>query len=54
MFDPDAKRDAWQAAQHIGKQARVVYLPVKPDDAFTTYGADAGTFRQALGYGRAA
>jgi hypothetical protein len=52
VFDPDAKAQAWRAARRIGKAARVVYLPVKPDDAFTMYGANVGTFLDALRYGR--
>jgi hypothetical protein len=52
VFDPDAKAQAWKAARVIGDAARVVYLPVKPDDAFTQHGATPTTFREALRYGR--
>lgn len=52
VFDPDAKRQAWKTARAVGEAARVVYLPVKADDAFTMYGATAQTFEAALRYGR--
>jgi len=52
VFDPDAKAQAWQTARRIGEAARVCYLPVKPDDAFTLYGATSRTFQAALRYGR--
>ncbi len=52
VFDPDAKAQAWKTARAVGEAARVVYLPVKADDAFTMYGATARTFENALRYGR--
>ena len=52
VFDPDAKAQAWKTARAVGTAARVVYLPVKADDAFTMYGATVRTFENALRYGR--
>ena len=52
VFDPDAKAQGWRTARTLGKRARVVYLPTKPDDAFTQYGMTARTFREALRQGR--
>lgn len=52
VFDPDAKAQAWKTARAVGEAARVCYLPVKADDAFTLYGATSRTFQAALRYGR--
>lgn len=52
VFDPDAKVQAWKTARILGKAARVVYLPVKCDDAFTMYGMTPAVFQEALRQGR--
>lgn len=51
-LDPDAKAQAWDTARYIGKAARVVYLPCKPDDFFTQFGGTRQDFEAALRYGR--
>lgn len=52
MLDPDAQEAARDLAHEIGKPARVVTLPAKPDDMITQYGATAQDFaaymRQAV------
>ena len=53
VFDPDATAQAVEVARALGtKRARVVRLPVKPDDAFTMYGASKSDFVAALHSGR--
>lgn len=53
ILDPDAKRQAFDIGKRLGaKRARVVNLSVKPDDAFTMYGAEPQDFLEALRYGR--
>lgn len=48
LLDPDAQAAAVRLAQSIGKNARIVTLPAKPDDAFLKYGATVETFRRAF------
>jgi hypothetical protein len=51
-LDPDARVQACNTALYIGKAARVVYLPCKPDDFFVEHGGTRAAFEQALKYGR--
>lgn len=48
IFDPDAPSWAEKLAIEIGANARLVQLPVKPDDAFIKYGMTAPTFESYL------
>lgn len=52
ILDPDATKQAMEIAKSLGKRARVVALPCKPDDAFTLFGATPRDFYAALRYGR--
>jgi hypothetical protein len=54
VFDPGAERQAGDLARMLGKRARIVTLPVKPDDLFTMYGGEREDFYQALRQGRKA
>ena len=54
MLDPDATEAARALAENIGKAARVVELPAKPDDMLLRYGATAETFRRACRYAQPA
>lgn len=47
-LDPDATDKAVKMAQQIGKQARVIHLPVKADDFFTLYGGTQSDFIAAV------
>lgn len=48
IFDPDATKWAHKFAQSIGKGARIVELPCKPDDAILYYGMNEKAFQQSL------
>jgi len=52
VLDPDATKAAHALAQRIGKAARIVTLPVKPDDAILQYGMTPSDWRQALKHAR--
>lgn len=52
IFDPDATLWAEKFAKVIGKAARLVELPVKPDDAFIKYGMTSTTWKETLKYAR--
>ena len=55
LMDPDADIYAWKMAREIGKAARVVELPTKPDDAWLSHEMTAGKWaaylRDARGVG---
>lgn len=52
IFDPDAQVWADKFARRIGQAARLVELPVKPDDAFVTYGMTPYNWKQILKHAR--
>ena len=52
LLDPDAVRQSYEIAKQLGKRARIVRMPCKPDDAFTMYDAAPRDFYAALRYGR--
>jgi hypothetical protein len=52
VFDPDAQTEALDFAQVIGQRARLVTLPVKPDDLFVQHSGTATDFLGALKQGR--
>lgn len=52
IFDPDARLWAEKFARAIGKAARLVELPVKPDDAFVQYGMTPTNWKQILKHAR--
>lgn len=52
ILDPDGQDWARKLAKGIGKNARVVELPTKPDDAFTQHGMQAHEWRGYLRYAR--
>ena len=54
VFDPGAEQQAADFAQSLGRRARVVTMPVKPDDLFTLYGGQREDFYSALRQGRIA
>lgn len=54
-LDPGAEAQAWDIAVMLtrhGHAARVVSIPVKPDDFFTLYGGNVESFRKYLRMGR--
>ena len=52
--DPDGVAWGYKLAAAIGKDARVVELPFKPDDGFLHYGLDDRTWQNALRCARGA
>jgi len=48
VLDPDARAWALKLARAIGPAARVVVLPVKPDDAFTQHGMSTAEWGRVL------
>lgn len=53
ILDPDAAGRAYKIAEYLGrKRARIVTLPVKPDDFFTMYGGGRADFLAELRNGR--
>jgi hypothetical protein len=50
-LDPGADKQAQRVAAIIGGRARIVVLPVKPDDFFVLYGRTRETFQHWLRYG---
>lgn len=52
VLDPDATDSAAKLAGYIGPLARVVSLPVKPDDFFSMYGGSEEDLRAFLNVGR--
>jgi hypothetical protein len=52
LLDPDATKQAFEIVKQLGKRARLVRMPVKPDDAFTLFDAAPRDFYAALRYGR--
>lgn len=53
ILDPDGQVWAHKLAKVIGKAARVIELPTKPDDAFLQYGMTPALWRDYLRHGRA-
>jgi len=47
-LDPDAGTQAHQIAKRLGSRARIVKLPVKPDDFFVRYGGTVTEFEAAI------
>lgn len=52
IFDPDALAWGEKFARAIGNAARLVELPVKPDDAFVQYGMTPASWKQTLKHAR--
>jgi len=48
VLDPDAGTQAHQIAKRLGTRARIVNLPVKPDDFFVRYGGTVAEFESAI------
>lgn len=51
-LDPDATNWAYKLGSAIGKNARVMEMPFKPDDGFLYYGLDAKGWRELQKYAR--
>lgn len=52
MLDPDAHREAEELVKHIGNRARLVAVPVKPDDYIVKYGASGEDVWGFIQHGR--
>ena len=51
MLDPDARQPAADLCRAIGKNARLVRVPEKPDDLLMKFGATFDDIRRAFKYG---